>query len=91
MNPVDVPLGILAVAFALSLVRIATGPSLADRVVAAELALVVLLAAIGLLAALLDSSHVLTVALIAALLQFIATASLASLLDRADAEGSTES
>ncbi|RCW39130.1 multisubunit sodium/proton antiporter MrpF subunit [Halopolyspora algeriensis] len=84
MSPIDLPLGILAAAFALTLMRIATGPSLADRVTAAELAFVVLLAGIGLLAARLHSTHALTVAVIAALLQFIATAALAALLLRAE-------
>lgn len=84
MSPIDLPLGILAAAFALTLVRIATGPSLADRVIAAELAFVVLLAGIGLLAARLHSTHALTVAVIAALLQFITTAALAALLLRAE-------
>lgn len=80
MNPTDLPLAILAIAFALTLARLAAGPSLGDRVIAAELGSAVLVAAIPLLAVRLGSTHALDVAIIAALLQFVATAALAWLL-----------
>lgn len=80
MSPTDVPLAILALAFLLALVRMALGPSVADRVIAAELGAAVLVAAMPLLAVRLDSSHLLDVAILAALLQFVATSALASLL-----------
>lgn len=85
MSPVDAPLAVLAVAFAVTLLRIVVGPSLADRVIAAELAFAVLLGAIALLAVRLGSTPVLDVAAIAALLQFITTAALAYLLQRTPA------
>lgn len=79
MSPVDLPLAILAIAFAIALVRIAAGPSLGDRIIATELTFVVLLAGLGLLTARIDDEHIMDVAVIAALLQFITTAALAYL------------
>lgn len=80
MTPVDLPLVVLAVAFALTLVRSARGPTLADRLAATELGFAILVAAIGLLAVRLQSPEVLDVAVIAVLLQFISTSGLAYLL-----------
>lgn len=82
MTPVDLPLAVLAIGFTLALGRVAWGPSPADRVIAAELAFVVLLAGLGLLAVRLESTHVLTVAVVVALLQFVTTAALAYLIQR---------
>jgi multicomponent K+:H+ antiporter subunit F/multicomponent Na+:H+ antiporter subunit F len=84
MTPVDIPLGVIAVAFALTLARIALGPTLADRIVAAELAYALLLAVIVLLAVRLESPHALMVAVVGALLQFVASSALAYLMDRPD-------
>lgn len=80
MMPVDLPLTVLAVAFALALVRGARGPSLADRLVATELTFAILVGATGLLAVRLQSVEVLDVAVVAVLLQFISTSGLAYLL-----------
>ena len=82
MMPVDLPLAVLAVAFALTLVRWSRGPSLADRLVSSELAFAILVAGTGLLAVRVRSPEVLDVAVVAALLQFISTAALAYLLRR---------
>lgn len=80
MTPTALPLALLALAFLISLVSIARGPTLVDRAIAAELAFVITLAVLALLAAMLESTHVLTAAVITALLQFIATAALAYLV-----------
>lgn len=80
MSPTDLPLALLALAFLICLVSVARGPTLMDRALAAELAFVITLAVLALLAAILESRHVLTAAVITALLQFIATAALAYLV-----------
>lgn len=82
MNPVDIPLALLAVAFLISLVRVAKGPTLPDRAVAAEVGLVTLVGGIALLAARLDSTQFLDVVVVATLIQFIATVSFGRLLER---------
>lgn len=82
MSPVDIPLAVLAVAFLISLVRVAKGPTLPDRAVAAEVGLVTLVGGIALLAARLDSTHFLDVVVVATLIQFIATVSFGRLLER---------
>lgn len=81
-TPLDIPLAVLATAFILVLARIATGPTLADRIVAAELGFVIVVCALIVLGARLGSIHPITVAMISALLQFVATAALAELLRR---------
>lgn len=86
MSPLDVPLALLALAFALSLLRLATAPTVADRVIAAEFAFAVLLGAIGLLGARLQAPAVVTVGLVAGLLQFVSTAALARLVHRTGEE-----
>lgn len=80
MTPTALPLALLALAFLITLVSIVRGPTLVDRAIAAELAFVITLAVLALLAAMLESTHVLTAAVITALLQFIATAALAYLV-----------
>lgn len=82
MNPIDIPLAILALAFAIALSRLRSGPTAADRVVAAELLFALVLTSTVLLAARLGSHHVLDVAVIVALVQFVTTAALASLVGR---------
>ncbi len=82
MTPVDMPLGVVAVSFVIALVRVAIGPSLADRAVGGEVCLVTLVGGIALLAARLESTHFLDAVVVAALVQFIATIALALLLER---------
>lgn len=82
MSPLDVPLALLALAFALALVRLASAPTVADRVIAAEFAFAVLLGALGLLGARLRAPEVVTVGMVVALLQFVSTAALARLVHR---------
>lgn len=81
VTPVDVPLAILGLAFAVALVRAATGPSLADRAIATEVCLVVLVSAIALLSVREDAAAPLDAVVVAALFQFIATMSIGRLLE----------
>jgi multicomponent Na+:H+ antiporter subunit F len=84
MTPIDLALGILAVAFALGLVRAISGPSVADRALAADLCLYVIVAAIALLALRTGYAEFLDVVLIATLLGFLATVALGALISRGD-------
>lgn len=77
---IDVGLALLALAFLAALVRVGLGPSLADRAVAADVALFSAVAAVALLAVRLESYAFVDVVWVAALLGFVATASLAWLL-----------
>lgn len=86
MIATDIPLAILGLAFLVALARAATGPSLADRVVASEVALVSFVGGIGLLAVRLGSTHFLDAVVLAALLQFVATIALSRLLERKERE-----
>lgn len=86
MSALDVPLAILAAAFLLALLRVAIGPSLADRAVGTEVCLVTVVGGIALLAARLGATHFLDAVVVAALLQFIATVALGRLLERTERE-----
>lgn len=86
MSPLDVPLVLLAVAFVTALVRLGTGPTLADRAIAAEVCLVSVVAAIALLGARSGTSHSLDAVVVATLLQFVATIALGRLLERKETE-----
>ena len=78
----DVALGVLAVTYALALYRAARGPSVADRAVAADVALYVIVAAIAILALRSGTEAFIDVALIATLLGFLATVALGILVGR---------
>ncbi len=78
----DVALGVLAVTYALALYRAARGPSVADRAVAADVALYVIVAAIAILALRSGTVAFIDVALIATLLGFLATVALGILVGR---------
>jgi multicomponent Na+:H+ antiporter subunit F len=84
MTAIDLALGVLALAFALGLVRAIRGPSVADRALAADLCLYVIVAAIALLALRTGYAEFLDVVLIATLLGFLATVSLGALISRGD-------
>ncbi len=77
-------LGVLAVAFALGLVRAIRGPSVADRALAAALCLYVIVAAIALLTLRTGYTEFLDVVLIATLLGFLATVALGALISGGD-------
>lgn len=87
MNPVDIPLALLSIAFLIALIRVAKGPTLPDRAVAAEVGLVTLVGGIALLTARLGSTHFLDVVVVATLIQFVATVSFGRLLERREHDG----
>lgn len=78
----DAALVVLAVTFGLALLRAVIGPSVADRAVAADVALYVIVAAFALLALRAGTSAFLDVVLIATLLGFLATVALGMLVGR---------
>lgn len=80
MSLVDVALIVLAVAFAAGLVRVARGPSIADRAVAADVCLFIVVAGLALLSTKLDAPAFLDAVLVATLLGFVATVSLSRLV-----------
>lgn len=79
---VDVALGAVAVAFVLALVRVLWGPTVADRAVAADVALYGIIGAVALLALRQDADQLLDVTLVATLLGFLATVALSLLVGR---------
>ncbi|MGY1452840.1 monovalent cation/H+ antiporter complex subunit F [Streptomyces sp. SS8] len=82
MTMTAVLLGVLAVTMAVAVWRMSAGPTDADRVVAVDLAFVVFVAAVALLAVRLDTPAVLILVLAATLLGFLATVAVAHLLER---------
>lgn len=82
MMLLDVALIVLAVTFGLALLRAVIGPSVADRAVAADVALYVIVAAIALLALRSQTGEFIDVVLIATLLGFLATVALGMLVGR---------
>ncbi|HVL64016.1 MAG TPA: monovalent cation/H+ antiporter complex subunit F [Actinomycetota bacterium] len=79
---IDLALILLSVSFLAALVRVAIGPSLADRAVAADVAFFSAVAAVALLAIRFEAYAFDDAVLMATLLGFVATASLAWLLGR---------
>ncbi len=82
MTFLDLALIGIAVSFALALVRVLRGPSIADRAVAADVALYGVIAAIALLTLRQEAFEFLDVILVATLLGFIATVALSLLVGR---------
>jgi multicomponent Na+:H+ antiporter subunit F len=82
MSLLDADLLVLAIAFAISLVRAVRGPSVADRAVAADVGLYAIVAGIALLAVRSGSTAFIDVVLIATLLGFLATVALSALVGR---------
>lgn len=78
----DLALAALAISFGLALFRAVVGPSVADRAVAADVALYVVVAAIALLVLRSGAESFLDVVLIATLLGFLATVALGVLVGR---------
>lgn len=81
MTGIDVGLIGLAVAFALSLYRGFFGPTLADRVMATDVCLYAVVAALALLAIRQNAGALLDVVLVATLLGFLASVALARLIE----------
>ncbi len=82
MIVVDIALVVLALALLPALWRIAVGPTDADRALSADHVFFVFLAVAGLLALRLEDSVFLDVVLVATLVGFLATITLARLVDR---------
>lgn len=78
----DLALAALAITFGLALFRAVVGPTVADRAVAADVALYVVVAAIALLVLRSGAESFLDVVLIATLLGFLATVALGVLVGR---------
>ena len=82
MSLVDVALLMLALALALALARVIAGPTVADRAIGADVCLYAVVGALALLAVKLDAATLLDAVVVATMLGFIATLSLAILLKR---------
>lgn len=82
MIVVDVALVVLGLALLPALYRIAVGPTDADRALSADHVFFVFLAVAGLLAVRLQDSVFLDVVLVGTLVGFLATVTLARLVDR---------
>jgi len=74
-------MGVLAVAMILALIRLARGPSLADRVVAADLMTTITVAAAGVYSIGYDQTVFLDVAIVLALIAFVGTVGFAVWMD----------
>lgn len=77
-----ISLAVMAVALCLTFIRLFRGPSLPDRVVAMELFSSVLVGMIGVIAIAADEALLLDVAIVVALMGFMATIGFARFLER---------
>ncbi len=82
---VEIAFGLVILSIALGFYRIAKGPSLADRVVSLDLMTVSIMAFCGLYALLTGSTAYIDVAIVVALIGFLATVALARFAARAEA------
>ena len=82
MMLLDIALMGLALAFLAALLRVAIGPTVADRAIAADVALYSVIAGIALLVLRDDATQFLDVILVATLLGFLATVALSLLVGR---------
>ena len=82
MSGADVALGLLCVAAALCVARLLRGGSIADRIVALDLLLVVVVSAIAVNSARTRDGTYLDVLVVAALLGFIGTITVARFIER---------
>jgi len=78
----DIALAMISLGFLLALVRVARGPSVADRAVGADVALSAVVGAIALVALRTGAEEFLDVVLVATLLGFLATVALSVLVGR---------
>ena len=83
----DVILGVLAVAMVLAVIRLALGPSLADRVVALDLLSTITVAAAGVYSIGHGQTVFLDVAIVLALIAFVGTLGFAVWMDPGRGEG----
>ena len=82
MALIDLALAVLVLVFLGGLIRVAVGPSLADRAVAADLCLFTIVASLALLAVKTGAFQFVDAALVSTLLGFIAAVALARLIYR---------
>ncbi|GAB3219696.1 hypothetical protein GCM10027447_03030 [Glycomyces halotolerans] len=82
MEPLDIALAVVGAAFALAAFRVVAGPGDADRVVAADLAFYAFLATAVVIGVRLPGTWYLTLVVVAALIGFLSSLSLARLIDR---------
>jgi multicomponent Na+:H+ antiporter subunit F len=82
MTAIEVALAGLALTFALALLRVGIGPTLADRAAATDVCLYSLVAGLAVLAVSQESEAFIDVLLIATLLGFVASVALARLIGR---------
>jgi len=82
MIVVDLALLALAAGFLAALARVIVGPSVADRAVAADVCFYAVVAALALLSVRLEAPALLDAVLVATMLGFVATISLARLVRR---------
>lgn len=78
----DLVLGLLALAGSLTILRLLRGPSLADRIVALDATLVVLVCGIAVMSVRRGSGLLLDVLVVAALLGFTSTSLVARFIER---------
>ncbi|MET0189013.1 MAG: monovalent cation/H+ antiporter complex subunit F [Pseudonocardia sediminis] len=76
----DIALGVMALAMVAAVVRLVTGPTDADRVLAVDFGFIVMVGSIALLAIRRDVSALLDLVLVATLVGFLATVALARLV-----------
>jgi multicomponent Na+:H+ antiporter subunit F len=82
MSTTDVALGLLALGVLAAVLRIWVGPTAADRAIGAELVFIAAVGAVVLVAARTEQPLLLDLALVAVLVGFVATISLARLVHR---------
>jgi multicomponent Na+:H+ antiporter subunit F len=79
---IDLALILTSLGFVAGLIRVVAGPSLADRIVAADVCFFAVIGSFGLLAVKVDVGEFVDAVLVATLLGFLATVALASLMER---------
>lgn len=82
---IDISFALVMVAIALGFYRIARGPSLADRVVSLDMMTISIMGFCGLYAIFVDSTAFIDVAIVVALIGFLATVALARYAERQEA------
>lgn len=87
---IDISFGLIMLAIALGFYRIARGPSLADRVVSLDMMTISIMAFCGLYAIFSGSTAFIDVAIVVALVGFLATVALARFAERQKAIDSAD-
>ncbi|MGP9791725.1 monovalent cation/H+ antiporter complex subunit F [Roseinatronobacter sp. NSM] len=79
---IQIGLGMILLGLAVAFIRLAIGPTLADRVVALDMMNITIIAFCGLYAIAIDDASLLDVAIVVALVGFLATVALARYAER---------